>query len=119
VFAHFGSREELQARGAASTRNAFVRRSACLLPCASGAPGTAAAILENWLKLLTARSQQGCLMISGSIEYDDRPGTHARCGGRIIRGWTAELLRAVEDARAPASCAPTVDAGQLASRSTA
>jgi len=58
--------------------------------------------------------EQGCLMIGGSIEYDDRPGPMRDAVVDIIRGWTAELLRAIEDAKATGELRADVDAGQFA-----
>ncbi len=53
-------------------------------------------------------------MISGSIEYDDRPGPMREAVVGIIRGWTAELLRAIDDAKASGELRADTDAGQLA-----
>jgi AcrR family transcriptional regulator len=114
VFAHFGSREELQRAVLAEYAARFV--DAVLRPAVRKPRGLARlrAILDNWLKLLMREIEQGCLMISGSIEYDDRPGPMREAVVGIIRGWTAELLRAIEDARATGELRADVDAGQLA-----
>jgi AcrR family transcriptional regulator len=114
VFAHFGSREELQRAVLAEYAARFV--AAVLAPAVRKARGLARlqAILDNWLKLLTREIEQGCLMISGSIEYDDRPGPMRDAVVGIIGGWTAELLRAIEDAKATGELRAAVDAGQLA-----
>ena len=114
VFAHFGSREELQRAVLAEYAGRFV--AAVLAPAVRRPRGLPRlrAILENWLKLLALEIEQGCLMISGSIEYDDRPGAMRDEVVGLIRGWTAELLRAIEDARASGELRADVDAGQLA-----
>jgi len=114
VFAHFGSREELQRAVLAEYASRFV--AAVLAPAVRRPRGLARlqAILENWLKLLAREIEQGCLMISGSTEYDDRPGPMRDGVVGIIRGWTAELLRAIEDARATGELRADTDAGQLA-----
>jgi len=57
--------------------------------------------------------EQGCLMISGSIEYDDRPGAMRDAVVGIIRGWSAELQRAVDDAKATGELRADTDAAQL------
>jgi hypothetical protein len=72
------------------------------------------AILDNWLKLLRREIEQGCLMISGSIEYDDRPGAMRDAVVGIIRGWSAELQRAIDDAKATGELRADTDAAQLA-----
>jgi hypothetical protein len=71
------------------------------------------AILDNWLKLMRREIEQGCLMISGSIEYDDRPGAMRDAVVGIIRGWSAELQRAVDDAKATGELRADTDAAQL------
>jgi AcrR family transcriptional regulator len=114
VFAHFGSREELQRAVLAEYAARFV--AAVLAPAVRRPRGLARlqAILDNWLKLLTREIEQGCLMISGSIEYDDRPGPMREAVVGIIGGWTAELLRAIEEARASGELRADTDASQLA-----
>ncbi len=64
VFAHFGSREELQRAVLAEYVQRFV--AAVLAPAVRRPRGLARlrAILENWLRLLTTEIEQGCLMTS-------------------------------------------------------
>ena len=114
VFAHFGSREELQRAVLAEYAARFV--SAVLAPAVRKRRGLARlqAILDNWLKLMRREIEQGCLMISGSIEYDDRPGPMRDAVVDIIRGWSAELQRAIEDAKATGELRTDTDASQLA-----
>lgn len=114
VFAHFGSREELQRAVLAAYARHFV--DAVLRPAVRRPRGLPRlrAILENWLALLAREIEQGCLMIGGSIEYDDRPGPMRDAVVEIIRGWTAELLRAIDEAKATGELRPDVDAEQLA-----
>lgn len=114
VFAHFGSREELQRAVLAEYAGRFV--AAVLAPAVRRPRGLARlqAILDNWLALLAKEIEQGCLMVSGSIEYDDRPGAMRDAVAEIIRGWTAELLRAIGYAKASGELRADVDAKQLA-----
>lgn len=114
VFAHFGAREELQRAVLAEYAARFV--DAVLRPAVRRPRGLARlqAVLDNWLRLMAREIEQGCLMISGSIEYDDRPGSMRDAVVETIRGWTAELLRAIEDAKATAELRADVDARQLA-----
>lgn len=114
VFAHFGSREELQRAVLAEYAARFV--AAVLAPAVRRTRGLARlqAILDNWLKLMRREIEQGCLMISGSIEYDDRPGPMRDAVVGIIRGWSAELHRAIEDAKATGELRADTDAAQLA-----
>ena len=114
VFAHFGSREELQRAVLAEYAQRFV--AAVLAPAVRRPRGLPRlqAILDNWLALLAKEIEQGCLMVSGSIEYDDRPGPLRDAVAGIVRGWTAELLRAIDDAKASGELRADVDARQLA-----
>jgi len=110
VFAHFGSREELQRAVLAEYASRFVAE--VLAPAVRRPRGLARlqAILDNWLKLLRREIEQGCLMISGSIEYDDRPGPMRDAVVGIIRGWSAELQRAIDDARSAPAPRPAIAA---------
>jgi len=114
VFAHFGSREELQRAVLAEYAARFV--AAVLAPAVRRPRGLARlrAVLGNWLALMAREIEQGCLMISGSIEYDDRPGALRAAVVDTISGWTGELLRAIEDAKATGELRAEVDARQLA-----
>lgn len=113
VFAHFGSREELQLAVLNEYAGRFVDdvlRPAVRLP--RGLPRLQA-LLENWLRLLGRELQQGCLMIAGASEYDDRPGPLHDAMVSIVTGWKKELLRAIALARSEGHLHPRVDAGQL------
>jgi len=71
------------------------------------------ALLENWLRLLAREIEQGCLLIAGASEYDDRPGPLHDAMVRIVTAWKKELLRAIEQSRAEGHLEPRVDADQL------
>jgi len=114
VIAHFGTREELQRAVLQEYAQRFVDdvlRPAVRRP--AGLPRLRA-ILDHWLKLLTREVEQGCLMIGGSSEYDDRPGPLRDAMTTIIGGWGEELIRAIEGARAAGHLRRNVDARQLA-----
>lgn len=73
VFAHFGSREDLQLAVLDSAAQRFTEQ--VFLPALRERRGLARleAIGRRWMKWL--RSEQGgCPMVSAAIEYDDRPG---------------------------------------------
>ena len=113
VFAHFGSREELQL----AVLNEYVARfiDEVLRPAVRQPRGLPrlSALLENWLVLLGRELEQGCLLISGASEYDDRAGSLHDAMVRIVTGWKAELLRAIAGARAEGHLQRRVDADQL------
>jgi AcrR family transcriptional regulator len=74
VFAHFGSREELQI---SVVREYFVRfeRDVFMptLQTERGLPRLRA-LFANWMSQVAHEVQSGCLFISGAVEFDDRSG---------------------------------------------
>jgi AcrR family transcriptional regulator len=113
VFAHFGSREDLQLAVINEYAARFVDQ--VLRPAVRRPRGLPRlrALLENWLALLARELEQGCLMISGASEYDDRPGALRDAVVAIVEGWKRELLRAIEQARDEGHLERGVDSEQL------
>jgi len=114
VFAHFGSREDLQLAVLKDYALRFVDE--VLRPAVRRPRGLPRlqALLANWLKLLAREVEQGCLMIGGASEYDDRPGPLQDAMVAIIGGWSAELIRAIDAARENGDLRDDIDARQLA-----
>jgi AcrR family transcriptional regulator len=113
VFAHFGSREDLQLAVLREYALRFVDD--VLRPAVEldrGLPRLQA-MLENWLRLLARELEQGCLMISGASEYDDRPGALRDAMVAIVTGWKQELLRAIDAAKAAGHLRAKVESRQL------
>ena len=95
VFSHFGSREELLI---ATLKEYEVRFLADILKPAVAEPRglpRLQAILGNWFTRLGHENEQGCLYISGGVEYDDRPGPVRDELVGMIGGWEKELERAI------------------------
>jgi hypothetical protein len=113
VFAHFGSREELQL---AVLKEYAARFAGEVLRPAVAAPRglpRLQALLDNWLTVLDRQIEQGCLLIAGATEYDDREGSLHDAMVRIVEGWKGELLRAIEGARREGHLRRDLDAEQL------
>jgi AcrR family transcriptional regulator len=113
VFAHFGSREDLQLAVLREYAAHFVDE--VMRPAVElerGLPRLQA-MLENWLRLLARELEQGCLMIAGASEYDDRPGALRDAMVAIVAGWKQELLRAIEAAKAAGHLRARVESRQL------
>jgi len=113
VFAHFGSREDLQLAVLDSAAQRFTEQ--VFLPAIRERRGLPRlqAIGRRWMKWL--RSEQGgCPMVSAAIEYDDRPGP---IRDRVILYQTRlrkELARAIGMAVETGELRPDTDAEQLA-----
>lgn len=113
VFAHFGSREDLQLAVLREYAARFVDE--VLRPAVERERGLPrlSAMLENWLRLLARELEQGCLMIAGASEYDDRPGVLRDAMVGIVAGWKDELLRAIDAAKDAAHLRKDVESRQL------
>jgi AcrR family transcriptional regulator len=113
VFAHFGSREDLQLAVLKEYVGRFVDE--VLRPAVKKPRGLPRleAILDRWVAFLARELTRGCIMIAGAVEYDDRPGPLREAMVSIITGWKAELLKAIRQAMAEGHLKPSVDAPQM------
>jgi AcrR family transcriptional regulator len=105
VFAHFGSREDLQL---AVLEEAALRfGNAVLIPALSQPRGLPRlrAIMQNWFEWVRGTAGGGCVLLGSVTEYDDRPGPLRDQVLHNERRWRTELQRAVQLA---------IDAGDLA-----
>ena len=113
VFAHFGSREELQL----AVLKAYVQRfvDEVLRPAVTKPRGLPRleAILQRWVAFLARELTRGCIMIAGAVEYDDVPGPQREEMVAIITGWKRELIKAIRQAVSEGHLKPRVDAQQL------
>ena len=114
VFAHFGSREDLQLAVLREYVGRFVDE--VLRPAVKKPRGLPrlAAILDRWVAFLAREITLGCIMIAGAVEYDDRPGPQRDAMVAIITGWNAELLKAIRQAMAEGHLKRSADAPQMA-----
>ena len=98
VFAHFGSREELQI---AVVREYHARFEAEVFAPAMGQPRglpRLRALIERWLKRVSHEIDSGCIYISGAVEFDDRPGPVRDALAQMVQTWRRALQRAIEQA---------------------
>jgi AcrR family transcriptional regulator len=113
VFAHFGSREDLQLAvldAAAQNFTEYVFMAA--IREKRGLPRLRA-IMRNWVSWLR-NAGGGCPMVSAAIEYDDRPGP---IRDRVVEYQTRlrrELARAITMAIDAGEMKPDCDPDQLA-----
>lgn len=98
VFAHFGSREELQLavlQSAAKRFGEYVLMAALSQP--RGLPRLRA-IMRNWFEWVRGNSDGGCVLLGSVAEYDDRPGALRDKVVANEQRWRDALRRAVEQA---------------------
>ena len=97
VFAHFGSREDLQLAVLDTGRNRFVTQ--VLLPALQQPRGLPRlrAIVANWFEW-SREHQSGCVLLSAVSEYDGRDGALHDGVVRQQAGWRAELQKAIAQA---------------------
>ncbi len=97
VFAHFGSREDLQLAVLDAGRQRFV--SQVLLPALKQPRGLPRlrAIVANWFEW-SCEHQSGCMLLSAVSEYDGRKGALHDGVVRQQAGWRDELQKAIAQA---------------------
>ena len=100
VFAHFGSREELQI----SVIREYHRRfeDEVFYPAMQLSRGLPRlrALFANWMKRTSVEIDSGCIYISGAVEFDDRPGPVRDALASSVRTWHSAMKRAIESAKA-------------------
>ena len=102
LFAHFGSKQDLQLQ---TLKQAQLRFEETVFSPALKAPRglpRLRALVANWLAWVERNDepQGGCLMLAASVEYDDRPGAVRELlvtGQRELRGAIAKAIRLAID----------------------
>lgn len=98
VFAHFGSREDLQIAVLKLYHQQFEREVfAPSMHEARGLPRLQG-LFARWIKRVTVEIASGCIYISGAVEYDDRPGPIRDALVGMVLTWQNVLLRCVRQA---------------------
>lgn len=114
VFAHFGSREELQI---SVIREYFSRFEQEIfypsLQADRGLPRVRA-LFSNWMKRVAVEIQSGCIFISGAAEFDDRPGPVRDALASSVQTWMQALHRAIEQAQECGQLRVDADPQQIA-----
>ncbi len=114
VFAHFGSREELQI---SVIREYFTRfEQEVFYPALQERPGLprVRALFANWMKRVAVELQSGCIFISGAVEFDDREGPVRDALSQSVQTWLRAVNRAVVQARDCGHLNTDVDEQQMA-----
>ena len=115
LFAHFGSKEELQiATVQAASQRYITEIFSPALQIPRGYPRLMA-ICESWLSYVRRGVfPGGCFFAAASFEFDSRPGQVRDLVRKLMDDWIGALERAIRMARDEGHIDPNVDTSQLA-----
>jgi AcrR family transcriptional regulator len=113
VFAHFGSREELQISVVREYHHRFEEE--VFYPAMSVPRGLPRlrALFDNWMKRTSVEIDSGCIYISGAVEFDDRPGPVRDALASSVSTWLAAMRRAIDIAVEEGHLRADTDANQM------
>lgn len=114
VFAHFGSREELQISVIQEYFATFEQE--IFYPAMQAPRGLPRlrALFDNWMKRVAVELQSGCIFISGAVEFDDRTGPVRDALADSVQTWLSALYRAVVLAKGCGHLVANADEQQIA-----
>ncbi len=113
VFAHFGSREELQISVIREYHARFEEEvffPAIVEP--RGLPRLRA-LFERWVRRVSVEVDSGCIYISGAVEFDDRPGPVRDALVSMVQAWHDALGLAIRIAIEERQLRPDTDPQQM------
>jgi AcrR family transcriptional regulator len=113
VFAHFGSREELQVSVVREYHARFEEE--VFYPAMKADRGLPRlrALFGHWIARTAIEIDQGCIYISGAIEFEDRDGPVRDALVTSMTLWLNALKRAVAQAKATGELTPDTDEAQV------
>ena len=113
VFAHFGSREEMQISVVREYHQRFEEE--VFFPSLSAERGLPRlrAMFANWMQRTSVEIDSGCIYISGAVEFDDRPGPVRDALAWSVRTWHEAMKRAIAIAKEEGHIAAAVDEEQM------
>ena len=113
VFAHFGSREELQI----SVINEYHARfeQEVFYPALSTPRGVARlrALFGNWMQRSSIEIDSGCIYISGAVEFDEHTGPVRDALANSVLTWQAAMKRAIAQCKECGEIRPDVSEEQM------
>ncbi|HEX6085954.1 MAG TPA: TetR/AcrR family transcriptional regulator [Thermoanaerobaculia bacterium] len=115
LFAHFGSKEELQLATVEMAAERYIRE--IFTPALQQPRGfpRLMAICESWLSYIRRGVfPGGCFFAAASFEFDSRPGPVQDRVRRLMDDWIGALERAIRMAKDEGHLRPDVDPSQLA-----
>ena len=95
VFAHFGSREELQISVVHEYHDRFEQE--VFYPALEAPRGIPRlrALFDNWMQRSSLEIDSGCIYISGAVEFDDRTGPVRDALVESVSTWHAAMRRTI------------------------
>ena len=113
VFAHFGSREELQISVVHEYHDRFEQE--VFYPAIEAQRGIPRlrALFDNWMKRTSIELDSGCIYISGAVEFDDRTGPVRDALVESVSTWHAAMRRTIVQSRECGDLRADTDANQL------
>ena len=115
LFAHFGSKEDLQLATVEMARQIFVER--IVRPALAQPEGLPRllGLCEGWLDHVNSRVfKGGCFFTAASFEFDSRPGPVRDAIAATMRTWLDTLTRALESAQKARHVKASIDARKFA-----
>ena len=114
LFAHFGSKEELQIATVQTARSIFIRK--VIQPTLTAPRGLPRLwkLCNLWLGHVQDRVfRGGCFFAAVAAEFDSRPGPVRDCIAEIMKEWLATLRRVIVEAQEAGHLEREVDPEQL------
>ncbi len=115
LFAHFGSKEELQLATIEAARNRFIEE--VVRPALTAERGypRLMAICRSWLDYVRRQVfPGGCFFAAASFEFDGRAGAVRDAIATAMDEWMATLEKAIAMAKGEGHLDPRIDPSQLA-----
>ncbi|HIK17656.1 MAG TPA: TetR/AcrR family transcriptional regulator [Leptolyngbyaceae cyanobacterium M33_DOE_097] len=115
LFAHFGSKEELQLAAIATAQAIFINE--VIRPTRKALPGMTRlyALMEAWLAYGERKVfAGGCFFAAAAMEFDSRPGVVRDRLADITNQWLQRLEKWIGEAKERGEIRADVDAAQLA-----
>jgi AcrR family transcriptional regulator len=115
LFAHFGSKEELQLATVEAAREIFIRE--VIRPAFEAEQGLPRLwkLCDIWLDYVRGEVfRGGCFFAAASAEFDGRPGPVRDRVAGIMKEWLAVLRRSVAEAKEAGQLSLEADPAQLA-----
>jgi AcrR family transcriptional regulator len=115
LFAHFGSKEELQLATVEMARQVFINK--VTLPAIAAPKGMPRlwSLIDHWLALVEKRVfEGGCFFTAASFEFDGRLGVVRDRIAEIMHEWIDCITSSVKKAQEAGHLDPKVDATRLA-----